>query len=84
MRRAGTIIDGIVTTSRHVDELLGVVSQGSREESEGIHQIGRAVHDLDELTQQNAALVEETAAATTAMRDQADRLAREVGRFQLA
>ena len=84
VRRAGTIIDGIVTTSRHVDTLLGVVSQGSREESEGIHQIGRAVHDLDELTQQNAALVEETAAAAAAMRDQADRLAREVGRFQLA
>jgi methyl-accepting chemotaxis protein len=84
VRRAGTIIDGIVTTSRHVDTLLGVVSQGSREESEGIHQIGRAVHDLDELTQQNAALVEETAAAAAAMRDQADRLAQEVGRFQLA
>ena len=84
VRRAGTIIDAIVETSRHVDELLGVVSQGSREESEGIHQIGRAVHDLDELTQQNAALVEETAAAAAAMRDQADKLAREVGRFQLA
>ena len=84
VQRAGTIIDSIVTTSRHVDELLGVVSQGSREESEGIHQIGRAVHDLDELTQQNAALVEETAAAAAAMRDQADKLAREVGRFQLA
>ncbi len=84
VRRAGTIIDAIVETSRHVDELLGVVSQGSREESEGIHQIGIAVHDLDELTQQNAALVEQTAAAAAAMRDQADKLAREVGRFQLA
>jgi methyl-accepting chemotaxis protein len=77
-------MDEIVASSRRVDELLGVVSQGSREESEGIHQIGQAVHDLDELTQQNAALVEETAAAAAAMRDQADKLAREVGRFQLA
>ena len=83
VRRAGGIIDQIVTTSRHVDQLLGVVSEGSREESKGISQIGRAVHDLDELTQQNAALVEETAAAASAMRDQADKLAREVGRFQL-
>jgi methyl-accepting chemotaxis protein len=84
VRRAGEIIDTIVTTSRHVDELLGAVSEGSREESEGINQIGHAVHDLDELTQQNAALVEETAAAAAAMRDQADKLAQEVARFQLA
>ena len=46
VRRAGGIIDQIVTTSRHVDQLLGVVSEGSREESKGISQIGRAVHDL--------------------------------------
>ena len=84
VRRAGEIIDTIVTTSRHVDELLGAVSEGSREESEGITQIGHAVHDLDELTQQNAALVEETAAAAAAMRDQAHKLAQEVARFQLA
>ena len=84
VRRAGEIIEGIVGSSRHVDELLGAVANGAREESTGINQIGRAVHDLDELTQQNAALVEETAAAAAAMREQAGRLAAEVARFHLA
>ena len=83
VQRAGVIIDGIVTSSRHVDEMLGVVATGAREESQGIVQIGRAVHDLDALTQQNAALVEQTAAAAAAMRDQAGKLEQEVARFQL-
>jgi methyl-accepting chemotaxis protein len=60
------------------------VSQGAREESEGLGQLGQAVHDLDHLTQQNAALVEQTAAAAAALRDQAGGLASEVARFRLA
>jgi methyl-accepting chemotaxis protein len=83
VRRAGTIIDGIVQTSRHMNELLGSVAVGAREESTGITQLGRAVHDLDLLTQQNAALVEETAAAAAAMREQACKLAAEVAHFRL-
>jgi methyl-accepting chemotaxis protein len=66
-----------------VDELLAV-SQGAREESEGMGQIGQAVQDLDRMTQQNAALVEQTAAAAAALRDQAGGLASEVARFRLA
>jgi methyl-accepting chemotaxis protein len=84
VRRAGAIIDGIVGTSRHVDELLAAVATGAREESAGLGQLGQAVHDLDGLTQQNAALVEQTAAASTALREQAGRLADQVARFRLA
>ncbi len=83
VRRAGQIIDGIVDTSRHVDELLATVATGAREEGTGISQLGQAVHELDQLTQQNAALVEQTAAAAAAMREQAGNLAHEVARFKL-
>jgi methyl-accepting chemotaxis protein len=84
VRRAGVIIDGIVGKSRLLDQQLTAVSQGAREESEGLGQLGQAVHDLDHLTQQNAALVEQTAAAAAALRDQAGGLASEVARFRLA
>jgi methyl-accepting chemotaxis protein len=84
VRRAGAIIDGIVGQSRRVDELLAAVAVGAREESDGLSQLGQAVHDLDQVTQQNAALVEQTAAAAGALRDQAGGLAREVARFRLA
>jgi methyl-accepting chemotaxis protein len=84
VERAGVIIEGIVQSSRHMDELLGSVAVGAREESTGITQLGKAVHDLDQLTQQNAALVEQTAAAAAALREQADGLAAEVAHFRLA
>jgi methyl-accepting chemotaxis protein len=53
------------------------------EQSQGIGQVSEAVQELDRATQQNAALVEETAAGATALREQAARLAREVARFQV-
>ena len=83
MRRAGTTIEDIVASSRRVNELLSDVAAGTREQTLGIGQIGRAVQDLDRMTQQNAALVEQTAAASSAMRDQAQALAGEVARFRL-
>ena len=84
VRRAGVIIDGIVGKSRQLDQELTAVAQGAREESDGLGQLGQAVHDLDHLTQQNAALVEQTAAAAAALREQAGGLAKEVARFRLA
>ncbi|MBT9487403.1 MAG: cache domain-containing protein [Rubrivivax sp.] len=83
VRRAGTAIENIVASSTRVNALLGDVSTGTREQSSGIGEVGGAVQELDRMTQQNAALVEQTAAAASAMRDQADTLAREVARFQL-
>ncbi len=55
----------------------------AREQSLGVGQIGQAVNELDRMTQQNAALVEETAAAASAMKDQAQVLSQEVGRFRI-
>jgi methyl-accepting chemotaxis protein len=83
VRKAGAAIEEIVSSSRRVDALLGEVAAGAREQTAGIAQIGQAVHDLDQMTQQNAALVEQTAASATSMRDQAQALAQDVGRFRL-
>ena len=83
VRQAGATIAVIVTSSQRVDHLLGEVATGAREQSLGVGQIGQAVQELDRMTQQNAALVEQTAAAATAMRDQALALAAEVARFKM-
>lgn len=81
--RATETIAQIVEGSTRVDQLLDQVAAGSREQSLGIAQIGQAVQELDRATQQNAALVEETAAAAAAMKRQADELVHEVSRFHL-
>jgi len=83
VRQAGDSIRHIVDSSRRVNALLEDIATGAREQSIGIEQIGESVHELDSATQQNAALVEQTAAASTAMRTQADALAQEVSRFRL-
>ena len=83
VRKAGATIEDIVNSSQRVNDLLGEVATGAREQSTGVSQIGQAVQELDRMTQQNAALVEQTAAASSAMRDQAHALAGEVARFKL-
>jgi methyl-accepting chemotaxis protein len=83
VRGAGTTIEEIVASSQRVDQLLGEVANGAREQSLGIGQIGQAVQDLDRMTQQNAAMVEQTASAAAAMKDQAHTLAEEVARFKM-
>jgi methyl-accepting chemotaxis protein len=83
VRKAESTIDEIISSSRRVSQLLGEISTGAREQSLGISQIGQAVQDLDRMTQQNAALVEQTAAAASSMKDQAAGLAAEVTRFKL-
>ena len=83
VNQAGAKMDAIVEASRRVSGLLGEIADGSREQSQGVAQIGQAVNELDQMTQQNAALVEQTAAAAAAMKDQASALAQEVDRFRL-
>ena len=62
---------------------LSEISTAASEQSDGVNQVGIAVNDLDRMTQQNAALVEQTAAAAAALQDQAVSLATEVARFKL-
>jgi len=83
VRKAGATIDDIVAASQRVNQLLGAVAIGAREQSTGVAQVGQAVQELDRMTQQNAALVDDTAASAAAMRELAQKLAEEVARFTL-
>ena len=83
VRKAGATIEDIVASSQRVNQLLDEVATGAREQSVGIGQRGQAVQELDRMTQQNAALVEEAAGAATAMKDQAHGLSEEVARFKM-
>lgn len=83
VREAGSTMQEIVHSAQRVNELLSYIATGAVEQSQGIGQVSEAVQELDRATQQNAALVEETAAGATALREQAARLAREVARFQV-
>jgi methyl-accepting chemotaxis protein len=83
VRHAGETMQEIVQATDHVKQLLDEVANGAREQSLGMAQIGLAVHELDQNTQANAALVEETAAAATAQRSAAVRMAAQVDEFRL-
>jgi methyl-accepting chemotaxis protein len=80
---AGVTMSAIIDSVRSVTDIMGEISTASAEQSAGIEQINMAVVQMDYVTQQNAALVEEAAAASTAMQEQALALARAVGVFTL-
>jgi methyl-accepting chemotaxis protein len=83
VREAGSTMGEIVDSVRRVADILGEITAASREQSDGIEQINQAITQMDGMTQQNAALVEEAAAASQAMRDQAARLADAVAVFRI-
>jgi methyl-accepting chemotaxis protein len=80
---AGNTVSGIVTEVERVSELISEINAASQEQSNGIGQISSAVSSLDRMTQQNAALVEENAAAAESLKHQAKRLTELVARFRL-
>ena len=80
---AGQAMDDIVGQVRRVSELIGQISSATAEQRSGIGQVGRSVNELDESTQQNAALVEQSSAASESLRVQANRLAETVRVFKL-
>ena len=84
MADAGSTMEDIVNQVKRVNDMIGEISSASTEQSTGIGQIGDAVAQLDQVTQQNAALVEESAAAAESLNQQAAHLARVVGTFKLA
>ena len=81
---AGETMQRIVTQIKRVDDLVSEISAASTEQTRGIEQIGQAVSQLDQVTQQNAALVEESAAAADSMRTQAEHLAHSVSAFKVS
>jgi len=80
---AGRTMAEIVTSVQHVTTIVNDIAEASREQAAGIDQMHRAVADIDQVTQQNAALVEEAAAAAGALDEQAAALADTVGHFRL-
>jgi methyl-accepting chemotaxis protein len=83
VKEAGSTIEEIVVQARRVNELLADIATGAREQASGVQQTTQAVHEMDTTTQQNAALVEQTAAAAASLKDQARALASEVAQFKL-
>ena len=83
VEKAGVTMDEVVASVRRVTDVVSEISAASREQSEGIDQVKHAVTQMDGVTQQNAALVEEAAAAAQSLQQQAANLARIVSVFKL-
>ncbi len=81
---AGQTMDEIVGSVKRVSDVIGEISTASGEQSDGIGQVGVAITQLDQMTQQNAALVEESTAAAESLRQQAQRLNEALAGFRLA
>jgi methyl-accepting chemotaxis protein len=80
---AGATMTEIVGSVQRVSDIIGEITAASSEQSDGIGQINTSVIHLDQMTQQNAALVEESAAAAESLKEQAKRLAQVVSVFKL-
>ncbi|SPW28310.1 Dipeptide chemoreceptor protein [Edwardsiella tarda] len=74
----------IVTSVNHISDTMLEISSASEEQSRGIAQIAQAINEMDKVTQQNAALVEQSAAAAGALEEQADRLTQTVAQFKIS
>jgi methyl-accepting chemotaxis protein/aerotaxis receptor len=81
--QAGATIHEVVTAVKRVTDIMAEISAASTEQSGGIEQVNQAVSQMDDVTQQNAALVDEAAAAAEAMQDQANALSVAVSVFKL-
>ena len=81
---AGATMQRIVESVRETGTLIGEISRAAHEQSAGVGLVNESVGELDGMTQQNAALVEQSAAAAISLKDQAERLARAVSQFELA
>src|SRR5471030_716122 len=80
---AGTTMNEIVRSIQRVNDIMSEVAAASKEQSDGIAQVNRAVSQMDEVTQQNAALVEETTAAAVSLAEQAQILREAAVRFRI-
>ena len=80
---AGETMSDIVSAVTRVTDIMGEIASASDEQSRGIDQVGQAVTEMDRVTQQNASLVEESAAAAASLEDQASRLSQSVSVFKI-
>ncbi|MES2878726.1 MAG: methyl-accepting chemotaxis protein [Pseudomonadota bacterium] len=82
--QAGVTMTEVVSSIRRVTDIMGEISAASTEQSLGVAQVGEAITQMDQATQQNAALVEESAAAADSLKTQAQQLVQAVAVFKLA
>jgi methyl-accepting chemotaxis protein len=83
VEQAGVTMEEVVESVRRVTDIMGEITAASLEQSAGIARVSQTIVEMDETTQQNAALVEQAAAAAASMQEQAQRLARAVSVFKL-
>ncbi len=83
VQQAGTTMGEVVASVRRVTDIMGEITSASREQSVGIDEVNQAIGQMDQVTQQNAALVEEAAAAAASMQEQAAQLAQVAASFKL-
>jgi methyl-accepting chemotaxis protein len=83
VEQAGATMDEVVASVKRVTAIVGEISSASQEQSTGIEQVNQAITQMDDVTQQNAALVEEAAAASQALQNQTANLAQVVSVFKL-
>ena len=81
VNEAGLTMSEIVTQVKRVSDLIGEITTATREQSDGIAQVGQGINHLDQVTQQNAALVEQSTAASESLKQQMARLADAVAVF---
>ncbi|WP_343741976.1 methyl-accepting chemotaxis protein [Herbaspirillum huttiense] len=84
VEQAGTTMDEVVASVKRVTDVVAEITAASGEQSDGIEQINQAIVQMDEVTQQNAALVEEAAAAAQSLQEQSGRLVETVSIFKLS
>ena len=83
VNQSGKTLEEIVSSVKRVTDILAEISAASQEQATGIDQVNKAIMQMDEVTQQNAALVEESAAASEGMQQQSAELLQTVGFFKL-
>jgi methyl-accepting chemotaxis protein len=83
VEHAGKTMEEIVTSVKRVTDIMSEITAASLEQSQGIEQVNQAITSMDEVTQQNAALVEEASAAARSMEEQAGSLSQSVSVFRL-
>ena len=82
--QSGETMDKVVTAIKRVNDIMAEIAAASIEQATGIDEVGKAITQMDEMTQQNAALVEEAAAAAESMQAQAEQLASRVAMFKIS
>jgi hypothetical protein len=81
--KSGQTLEEIVNSVKKVTDIVSEIAASSNEQASGIEQVNKAVMQMDEMTQQNAALVEESASASKAMEDQARNMNELIGFFKI-